>query len=1272
MRITRVARTIWRWLTEPAKAIQTRDNRRRARLLSSLLVPLIPISVAAFIVHLFIDPAFSPSLIAVGGLGILVMAYGLSRTRYYTWAAVLTAGLFPATIFATILTTYNPADFRSMLTYLAVGVLLGSMLFSLRGAIALAIIDAVGMLLLPVFIPEVTLATITPPLTLLMLLTIIALVVVRHRALLEADLQAELVRSIEELRRGITEWEQAEDAFQESKAKYRALLEQSGDAIYITSQDGKIIYLNQAGLDLFGFTRDDTPVNVRDLYVDPDERVRFQREIEQRGAVRDYEVRLKKRDGRVMNCLLTTTARRSDDGTGLEYHGILRDITAHRRAEQALRQYADRLSILREIYQAILAAESPEAIAYAVLDCVRHLIPYQRASVVVFDMEAELARILAVRVNGETQLGSRLNVPLEEYGVAEELWEGKLHLVEDTLSLSELSPVVQTLRDEGIRAYLNMPLVFKGELIGSLNVGADTPGAFDHEQLGIAREIADQLAIAFQQSRLLETEREQRALAEALADTAAALNSTLDLDTLMGRILDNVRAVVPHDAANIMLIESGFARVVGRRGYAERGLDEAVLAVRYPVADTPNLGQMIKTGESLVIPDTRHYAGWVLSEQTHWIQAYVGAPVRLEGQVIGFLNLDSATPGFFTPDHAKRLQAFADQAAVAIRNAQLYEAEQKRRHIAETLRQAAAVLTSTLELDELLDLILQQLRDVIAYDSASIQRIENGHLILMAGHGFKRTDRVIGLQFPIDPKFPNMRVVTTKKPLAIADVTQEYPHFQVEANTYESGHIRSWLGVPLLVKDDVIGMITLDRTEVRPYTDEDIELAITFANQAAIAVENAWLHQTTRERATRLELVGRVGHRATAILALDDLLHQAVELINEAFGYYHTVILLVEDEDLVLKATTLRSLRQREGKLRLRVGVQGITGWVAAQGTPLLVPDVSQEPRYRAEKEETETRSELAVPIKLRAQIIGVLDVQSHMLDAFTEADVSTLQTIADQLAVAIHNAQLYEQTHRHAAELEERVAERTAELSVANEQLQALGRLKDEFVANVSHELRTPISNIKLYHRLLVLNPRKRESYMATLQRETERLEYLVEDLLYLSRLDQGRMAFSPTATDLNTLVDTYVTDRASLAEGKGLTLTLSQEEELPVVQADQKLLGQALGILLTNALNYTPAGGRVVVFTQIRQFEGEQWAGIGVVDDGPGIPQEEQAHLFERFFRGKVGRDSGAPGTGLGLAIAKEIVGRHRGRLEVTSEGVPGKGSTFTVWLPVETSQS
>ncbi len=233
--------------------------------------------------------------------------------------------------------------------------------------------------------------------------------------------------------------------------------------------------------------------------------------------------------------------------------------------------------------------------------------------------------------------------------------------------------------------------------------------------------------------------------------------------------------------------------------------------------------------------------------------------------------------------------------------------------------------------------------------------------------------------------------------------------------------------------------------------------------------------------------------------------------------------------------------------------------------------------------------------------------------------------------------------------------------------ELKRLNEVKDEFVSNISHELRTPLSSLNLRLHLLKKSPDGLERHISTIEREINRLEALIENLLILSRIDQGREVFLFSKVDVNEIVQQYYLDRKPLAEDADLTLTRETTSSPLYVYASHDLLGQVLSILLTNAINYTPAGGQITLGTDVIELEGEQWAQINVSDTGIGILSTEQESLFTRFFRGKVGRDSKKSGTGLGLAIAKEMVNHHNGRITVDSEGIPGKGTTFSICLPL-----
>jgi PAS domain S-box-containing protein len=251
-------------------------------------------------------------------------------------------------------------------------------------------------------------------------------------------------------------------------------------------------------------------------------------------------------------------------------------------------------------------------------------------------------------------------------------------------------------------------------------------------------------------------------------------------------------------------------------------------------------------------------------------------------------------------------------------------------------------------------------------------------------------------------------------------------------------------------------------------------------------------------------------------------------------------------------------------------------------------------------------------------------------------------------------------------AELEKRVSERTAALQAANEKLEALGRVKNEFVSNVSHELRTPITTVKLYLHLLEQRSDQIDRYLPVLGREAERLAQIIEGLLHFSRIDRDQVDLQLEAVDLNRLVKQYVADRTMLAEKSSLSLQFLDGVQMQPINADARLLGQVVSILLTNAINYTPPGGQVTVRMQARAKEKQRHVGFAVSDTGPGISPDEIDRIFERFYRGQAAEKGRVSGTGLGLSIAKGIVEQHQGQIEVESEGKPGKGATFSVWFP------
>lgn len=866
--------------------------------------------------------------------------------------------------------------------------------------------------------------------------------------------------------------------------------------------------------------------------------------------------------------------------------------------------------------QQLSTAVTAEEAARVIMDVADQLLGWDACTLDLYVPEQDvLEPVLTV----DTIEGQRVNVPPAYRGKPSQiarrvLNEGAQLILRDPEfpKAHGLIPFGNTSRPSA--SLMFAPVHYGEHVTGILSIQSYTFWAYDEASLDLLQALADHCGGALDRIQAEARLHEQRAFAQALADTAAVLNSTLDLSEVLDRILQNVERVVRHDGTNIMLVEAGTARVVGYRGTNEQGDSRPVFTtLQLGVAETESLRTMVESGHSLVIPDTGEYPGWRKWPGTEWIRSYVGAPIQRDGEVIGFLNLYSAQVNFFTAVDAERLQALADQMAIAIKNAQLFEAEQRQRHVETTLRQAAAVLNSSLAPEEVLGRILDQLAEVIPHDSASVQRLEGQNLVVRAVRGFEEPARITGLAIPVAPQFPNADVVINREPLSIANVAEKYPHFRDEPEVYAASRVRSWLGVPMIINDQVIGMITLDRNEVRPYTSTEIELAVAFANHAAIALQNARLYE-------ELE-------------TYSDILEQAVEKRTAELKrtMERSEAILQNNPDAVL-------LLSAEGTVEMgNRAFHQIFGYPMSEAYDRL-PTYLFCPSYRRNF----TRA-LYTVIRTARTIRFEAEVQRKDGMVF-DADVA-LAPIREKDAVIGMVCSL-----RDISGLKE------------------VERMKDAFVSNVSHELRSPITSVKLYRDLLALNPGKQSVYLERLGREIDRLHVVVEDLLRLSRLDQEPVVLNPKPVDLNELTAEYVDDRTPLAESKGLTLLLEQDLTVPPVPADQGLLGQVLSILLTNAFNYTPSGGRIIVQTRATHFEGKDWAGFSVSDTGPGIPLDEQPYLFDRFYRGQAGKESSAPGTGLGLSITKEIVERHKGRIELFSEGIPGQGASFTIWLPVQ----
>jgi PAS domain S-box-containing protein len=907
--------------------------------------------------------------------------------------------------------------------------------------------------------------------------------------------------AVQGILRDVTERKRSEAALQVSEKRFRALIEHSSDAVALLTLDGTILYSSPTSERLLGYTPDElvgqnaiTPVHPDDL---------------------DTVLQLLNNLLQQPNSTVTTQYRyRHKNGSWVWLEGVgrnllhdvnigaivanYRDITERKQQEEALRRRAEELAALHDTILNVISLYDLPQLLQLIVERAARLLDSNSGALYLANHQRQEVRCVVAHNTAPDHVGVVLHYGQGAAGIVAQTgrplnianyraWPGRVSQFQEAATFI---------------AVLTVPMIWQGEIIGVVQVlDSAEDRRFTESNLELLTLFASQAALAVQNTRLLKTEREQRALAEALREAGTILSQTLDFDAVLDRLLDQIGRVVPYDAANVSLVENGYMRIVRTRGYERISpkVAEGVNNLRLEIATTPNLRQMVATGRPLVIPNTHTSPDWIRIEASSGIGSWAGAPVKVQDQVIAFFSLDKAEPNYYQPEDAARLAAFAGQAALALQNARFFaEAERRARE-------------------------LDLLNRVIAAAASAQNEIE----ILQTGC----TELALFFDVP-------------QSALALLDESQTHETVVTE---YLAPGRPSALGMRIPIKD----------------------------NPAMQAILTA----------------------GQPVAILDVAAHPTTAPIQEVMRERGSVSLLI-------------------------------------------------------------------VPIIVRGQVVGTLGIDSLVRREFTAEEIRLAKTVGEELGRALETARLYERLRTYAAELEERVNERTRELAEANERLQELDRMKSKFVSDVSHELRTPITNLSLYLDLLHRGkPEKRESYLAIINEQTSRLGRLIEDILNLSRLELGQEKIAFEASDANTLIAQIMAAHQLRAEVAGLQLRFTPDASLPAATIAPNQLNLALSNLIANAINYTESG---FIHVQTRYLAGDNELYLSIQDTGMGIDEEDMSHLFERFYRGHDISQSTIPGTGLGLAIVREVIELHKGRIEVESQA--GQGSTFHIWLPLQ----
>lgn len=785
-----------------------------------------------------------------------------------------------------------------------------------------------------------------------------------------------------------------------------------------------------------------------------------------------------------------------------------------------------------------------------------------------------------------------LRLPLSTPNIQQMLTEDRAIIIPDTTA--DLNWDILPGAD-WIKGYAAVPLKVEGQIVGFLNIDSDRPNFFTIETLQHLEIFSDHAATAIKNARLYNAEYQQRELAEALAQGAASVSSSLELTDVLDRILQQTMRVVPCQAANIMLIVGEKVILTRHRGYGNFISDISTLdSMEFPL-NWPGLKEMYREEKPIFMTDTNADNRWQHTSNANWVQSFIGIPLKINQQVVGFLNLDSDKPGLLNKDFLPPLQTFANYASTAIKNARLYESSHQRAEEMAALVAAASAVSKNLDYMQVLQVVAKQMIKTLKIQACMIASYDLktntvSKIIEYSPKDWFSPSKWETLE-PLEDFPATYKVITDNIPFQLH---ADDPNLtSIQQQFFNETQTKTVLILPLTTKERTIGLVNLMDTESsRIFSAREIALGLSLAAHAATALENALLYQQLQDYASELE--GRVQKRT----------HE----LQEATEYIEGILASVPDAIFVLDQETYLVRANQAGE-HLLAQAQ-LTGVDLFNRKLLQILKNGEGLNFQS-----------------------TLEVQERAYQALSSQLITDDGLPSGQIIV------FRDVTH-----------------------FRELDQMKNHFVSDVSHELRTPLTNLTLYLGLLntTRDQNKQDDYIQTLQRETERLTHLIEDLLTISRLEASRIQFQIRPTSLNQLVEELVCDRTILAAQKSIELDFTPADDLPLASADTNMLTQALSNLLTNATNYTQPGGNVHIYTAQPEPD---WIIIQISDTGVGIPSDEAEHIFDRFYRGSANQHTGAEGTGLGLSISKEIIQRLGGKITIKTS--PGEGSTFTIWL-------
>jgi GAF domain-containing protein len=857
--------------------------------------------------------------------------------------------------------------------------------------------------------------------------------------------------------------------------------------------------------------------------------------------------------------------------------------------------------------------------------------------------------------------------------------EGKVLHIPDAQSDPEYT-MTELIKLDPFRTMLGVPLLREGNPIGVITLTRAIVLPFTKQEIQLVTTFADQAVIAIENVRLFtELQASNRDLSEALQQQTATSDvlkvissSPGDLQPVFQAMLENATRICEAKFGVMWLSEGGGFQSVAVHSPAAHVESRRRQPVIHPGSELP-LGRLAHTRQIVHIADIRTERAYVEGEPTFVQLADAGGartlllvPMLKENELVGAISIYRQQVRPFTDKQIELLQNFAAQAVIAIENARLLnELRQRTDDLSEALEQQTAtsevlrvISSSPGELELVFQTMLENATRICEAKFGTMFRFDGEafHPMAMVNtppaltNFLRRRGRFV-------PEAGNglYRVWKSKKPLhTLDDAASPVPTAPAKlagAHTY--------LGVPMLKHDELIGITVIYRQEVRPFTEKQIDLVKNFAAQAVIAIENTRLLNELRdslEQQTATSQVLSVISSSPGELepVFKAMLENATRVCGSNFG---TLYLREGDafRAVSMHGATPTYMQSRLGQL-LYPGPETGIGRLVRTKDVVHIPDATADPAYRqgdpmrvAAVDVGGVRTLLVVPMLKENELIGAIAIYREEVRPFTDKDIELVKNFASQAVIAIENVRLFD------------------EIQDKNRQLQLASENKSQFVSSMSHELRTPLNAIIGLTEMMVKNAarfgtEKAQEPLQRVNRAGTHLLGLINQVLDLSKIEAGKLELNPQTVQLRPLIDEVIGTAGQLAEQNKNRLVVDAQENLGALTADPMRLRQILLNLLSNACKFTKAGE--VKLAARKVSNGSNFVEFAVSDTGIGMTAEQQAKLFEEFSQADAATAQRFGGTGLGLAISRKLARMMGGDVTVASE--PGKGSVFTVRLP------